>query len=386
MGIQDINKTIKTKISEPFIQEAKKYGHDINEYIFHKKAPLDTFRGMKIAFDASNIMYAKMMTAHNEIVMRSVSILDDYNREKLVSSTMKGILGFFSLIFKAGITPVVVFDGNLHPYKEAEIRKRSEVKKAKNEKIEKATQDFLMMNPLDMTTEDDEKFRNELKNNIKIQKDDYLRMQEMLENLGIPCIIAPYDGEQICSRLNREGIVQGVYSTDTDNYAHGASLMISEIYFDTQYHQTVCDYFRMDEFMIALSQYFGRHVSLAEIIDLCIMHGCDYNERTVVPKDKYDPVNPYKSCGGVTALECIKKFGCFESFPPHYQACFEPLNIFQCREIFNYSPTGVDSNLTNLNWSKFVSNRELIFRYYNFEGYQVRYFMGSNHADFHVST
>ena len=58
MGVHDINKTIRENISEPFISLARQNNYNINEYVFHKGMPLDNLRGLKVAFDSANIMYA----------------------------------------------------------------------------------------------------------------------------------------------------------------------------------------------------------------------------------------------------------------------------------------------------------------------------------------
>lgn len=372
MGIKDINETCRD-ISNDICKKLQQQGYGINELIFHKGIPLNTFRGWKIAFDVANIMYAKMTTSHNTMVANAISVLDDFNREHLISETMKGVLGFFALIFKAGITPVCVFDGKIHPYKEAEIKKRGANKKVKSDKIEKATFDYLNVSPLDRTPEMEASLRHELRNYIKIDKSDYKTMQNMLESIGIYCINAPYDGEQICSRLNREGIVQGVFSTDTDNYAHGVSVMISEIYWSG--HETVCDIFRMDELLYCFKHYCGKEdYGLYQFIDLCIMHGCDYGSRCNVPKKNIDYNNPYKSCGAKGALECIVNFGNFENFPQNYWPCFGPLNIQQCREMFYYSPTGIDETDTDLDWVKLKSNLINVLNFYKLDGYLRQYF------------
>jgi 5'-3' exonuclease len=339
-------------------------------FIFHTGIPLNTFRGFKIAFDVANIMYAKMTTAHNIMVANSINVLDDFDRDHLVSESMKAVLGFFALIFKAGITPVCVFDGKLHPYKEEEIRKRGNVKKAKSDKIEKATIDYLNVLPLDRTPEMDAALRHELRNHIKITKEDYKTMQTMLESIGICCINAPFDGEQVCSRLNREGIVQAVYSTDTDNYAHGASIMISEIYYSG--HETVCNIVRMDELLYCFQTYCGNpNYGLTQFIDLCIMHGCDYNSRTQVPTKSG---TSYKSCGPKGAIDCIIAFGNFENFTQNYWPCFEPLNINKCREMFYYQPTKIVESDTDLDWVKFRNNLNNTLDFYKLDGYLRHYF------------
>lgn len=386
MGVHDINKTIRENISEPFISLARQNNYNINEYVFHKGMPLDNLRGLKVAFDSANIMYAKMNTAHNDIIARSVSALDEYDRNILVDATMKGVLGFFALIFKSGITPVVVFDGKLHPYKEEEIKKRSEVRKAKQNKIDIATQQYLNKNPLEISQEDEDLLRKELRNNIRIMKSDYALMRSMLEELGIFCVEADYDGEQLCSRLCVEGIVDAVYSTDTDNYAHGCKILITDIYHGAQ-GIIYCDYVALSEMITGLSQYTGRQFTQEELIDLCIMHGCDYNERCVVPIKNFNHNTPkYKGCGPKGALQFITEYSRFEYAPPHFLPCFNDLNIHRCREIFYYQETDIKKNGidTNLDWDKFITNREEVFRRYRFDGYLNKHFMSAFQQSFKI--
>jgi 5'-3' exonuclease len=372
MGIDTINKTLEY-IADEVCKVYRINGYSVNELIFHNKIPLNTYRGWKVAFDVSNIMYAKMTTAHNIMVANAANILDDFDRNQLLLETIKGILGFFAIIFKAGITPVCVFDGVTHPYKEEENKRRGKVKENKSETIKKKTFDYLNTLPLDRTPEMEEELRKELRNFIRIKKSDYKLLQDILESIGIACINAPNDGEQICSRLNREGIVQAVYSTDTDNYAHGVSVLITDICWNGV--ETVCKIFRIDELIHCFQFYcVKKEYGLEEFIDLCIMHGCDYNSRTKVPKKNYDPVNPYKACGAKGALECIKEFGKFENFPQNYYPCFEPLNILKCREIFYYSPTGIIKEDTDLDWIKFKTNIVNVLNTYKLDGYLRIYF------------
>lgn len=382
MGIDDINDTLKKHIRDNVYVELTRRGINYNNLIFHESVPLNTFRGWKIAFDTSNIMYAKMTTAHNNMIEGAKSILDEFDRNQLIAETMKGILGFFALIFKAGITPVCVFDGPIHPYKEEEIKRRGNLKKNKTEKIEKLMFNYINTMPLDRTQEMEQELRHELRNNIRIMKSDYELMKQTLENIGICCIDAPHDGEQICSRLNREGIVNAVYSTDTDNYAHGASVLISEIKWDGR--ETVCNIVRVDELLLCFKTYCGnQNFGLEEFIDLCIMHGCDYNSRTVIPTKSG---TSYKNCGGKSALDCIVKFGRFENFTQDYWPCFGALNIMKCREIFYYQPTGVIKSNTDLDWNKFKSNLVNILNYYKVDGYLRNYFLSVVVDPFHIKS
>lgn len=388
MGILGINETIKAHVCKKYIEDAKKHGYDINEYIFHTACPLENFRGKKVAFDAPNIMYAKMSTAHNNIISNSISVIDDYDRNNLIRDTMKGILGFFALVFKAGITPVVVFDGKYHPYKEQEAKRRGDVKKAKQAKVDLATQVYISKNPLEITQAEEELFRKELKGNIKILKTDYYTMQTMLEDLGIFCIVAEYDGEQLCSRLCKEGLVTAVYSTDTDNYAHGCNLLINNIRSGGN-GITVCDYVSLHEMIIGISHYTTRQITQEELIDLCILHGCDYNERTVMPVKNFNINDPsYKACGGKGALDFFVQYPRFEYAPQYYWPVFGILNIHRCREIFFYEETSIKTNNVNtdFDWDKFIANRERVFQTYDFDGYLFRYFMSPHKESFLIKS
>lgn len=384
MGVHDINKTIKEKIVKPFIDSAVSNGYDVKEFVYHQNYPLHNFKGIKIAFDVANVMYAKMSTAHNQLIDNLISI-KEYDRDVLVKNTMKGVLGFFALIFNAGITPIVVFDGKLHPYKEAEIKKRGDIKKSKQQKVDFATQLYENANPLDISLEDELLYRKELKNNIRILKSDYLLLRSMLEELGIFCVEAEYDGEQLCSRLCREGIVKAVFSTDTDNYAHACPFLITEIYHAGG--TLVCNYVSLTEMMYAFSVYMGRNFTHEELIDLCILHGCDYNQRTVLPVKNFSINAPkYKPCGGAGAIEFITKYSRFEFAPSYYWPCFDILNVNKCREIFFYQETQIkrDNVDVGIDWNKLTANMRNVFVTYGFDGYLSRYFTSARKDNFTI--
>lgn len=373
MGIDDINSTFK-KIEKDVLIKLKEAGHNVTTVAFFEGIPLTHFSKTKIAFDVSIIMYAKMLSAHNELIGNSKNVLQPYDRKDLVDKTMKKILSFFGSIMKDGITPIVVFDGKIHPFKEEELSKRSSIKNKKKDKIECLSTNFSTCNPLDRTQEMEDEIRKSLKNFIKITKDDYLLLKNLLCNLGICCLDAPYDGEKLCASLSHENIVSAVYSTDTDCYPLGVKIMISEISWDFSKGMNVCKVVYLDRLMFLLQCYFGYTPTHSQLVDLCIIHGCDFNQRMMIPKKKPDPVNPYKSCGQQTGLDLIKEHRSFENFPPIFYSFMGDLKIGNCRFMFQYEESGIKDEDTNLDWNIFIKNYQGIISYYNIESYSKIHF------------
>lgn len=367
MGIKDFNETLKT-IRNIIFEAIKNEGRvPPNEFIFRNKIPLGNFAGTKIAFDASIILNSRMITAHNEIIGTNQNILEIYDRSILQHKTMKSIISFFGTILKSGITPVVVFDGQTHEFKRNEVNKRKEKSKSKIEKIDLVKKNYTETMALDRTQEMEDEIRKTLKHFVRITREDFILMKDILRRLGICCIDAPFDAEKVCAALSKEGIVSAVYGNDTDNYPLGTNILITKIYWDSG--DNVCDIVNLNEILFALKCYFGRNVSHEDLIDLCIIHGCDFNERMVIPKKKLNLSNPYKPCGALTGLQLIKDHGRFENFPAYLHPFLEPLNINNCRLMFSYEPTGETIDSTNIDWNLFIRNYQEIITNYEVEKY-----------------
>lgn len=378
MGIKDINETIKG-ITADVITLLNKSGYNINEYVYHT-IPLSNFRGQRIAFDASMCLNAKIISAHNELLASCNDMIKLYDRSLLQQRFIKDIIAFFGTFMKEGITPVVVFDGDVHQYKIPEIQKRRAIKDQIEREINDFKQRYVSMHPLDRTQENEEEMRKKLKNYIKITKEDRLLMKTVLQDLGICCIDAPYDGEKVCSALCREGLVSAVFGNDTDNYPLGTPYLITKIGWNGI--NNTCDIVVLNEILFVLSCYLGYQCTQEILIDICIIHKCDFNERMVLPKKKHDPLNPYKACGAKTGLELIKEYHCFERFPSHLYEFMAPLNIGICRYMFSYEPSGISN--VDMNWKIFQLNFRRILSNYRCERYIEIYFTSIDTSVMHI--
>ncbi|OAQ66487.1 EXO1 protein [Pochonia chlamydosporia 170] len=158
-----------------------------------------------------------------------------------------------------GVTPYMVFDGDYLPSKAAtedsRNKKREEKKKLANELIKagkssQAAQEFQKC--IDVTPE---------MASTLIQR---------LKQMGIPYVVAPYEADAQLVYLERQGLVNGILSDDSDLLVFGAKRLLTKL---DQYGNCI-EINRRD---------FGacREVSLTGLSDadfrrMAIMSGCDY--------------------------------------------------------------------------------------------------------------
>lgn len=368
MGIHDLNPTIKD-IEKDVIASLLTQGIRTESIAYLKGITMNRFSGKKIAFDASIIVHSKIHAAHNELLSQGYTILNPYDRTLLQNLCMKKILGFFVSIMKEGITPIVVFDGKTHPYKLEEIKRRSENTKKVRENAEYKAELYMNVHPLDRTQEMEDELKKVSKNYVKILREDYQLMKEVLGGIGISCLTAEYEGEKLCASLSREGIVDAVFSTDTDCLPLGTLQLITKIEYNHSIGMLTCEMTSLRGIFFLLQCYFGYESSMNQFIDFCIMCGCDFNERMVVPKKTFNATDPYKSCGPKTSLDLIKQYTKFENFPANLYPLMCVLNISKCREMFAYNPSGISDETTNFDWEIFKRNHMSITSSYNLERY-----------------
>ena len=145
--------------------------------------------------------------------------------------------------------------------------------------------------------------------------------------------------------------------------------MITKIEYDHSIGMLTCEITSLRGIFFLLKCHFNYESSMEQFVDFCIMCGCDFNERMVVPKKTFNADNPYKSCGPKTSLELIKQYIKFENFPANLYPLMNILNISKCREMFNYVPSGISDEITNFDWKLFTNNHISITNNYNLEKY-----------------
>jgi 5'-3' exonuclease len=284
--------------------------------------PIPKLSGKRIAIDANNWMYTNMATARKKVINRTDIVKGEPNiieiRREWFLATINFILGWLYY----NVTPVFVFDGQHPPEKDLTKAKRRDERNARKTKID-ALYAQIRNDPELVSGSLIEELRKELRNYNYILPEDFELFRTVLCGIGIPCLQANGDGEQLCSMLCVEGKVAAVFSADTDNLVYGCPLVINK-FSDTvsydEYGNRIgnVECVRLDRVLS------GLNIPHSVFVDLCIMSGCDYNKN----------IPGYAAIKSYTLLQ---KWGSIDELPRNLNV--ECLQHVRCREIFKYVPS-----------------------------------------------
>uniref|UniRef100_A0A3B3C8U1 Zgc:110269 n=1 Tax=Oryzias melastigma TaxID=30732 RepID=A0A3B3C8U1_ORYME len=93
---------------------------------------------------------------------------------------------------------------------------------------------------------------------------------ELLKHLGVPAIQAPGDAEGLCASLVRQGKAHAAASEDMDTLPFGANILIRQL--NAKRDSEIIEY-SLPKLLEALG------ISHEELVDLCILLGCDYCDK-----------------------------------------------------------------------------------------------------------
>lgn len=318
MGISDINNTLKKHSPGCFI-----------------KIPLKNFKGKAIGIDASLWAYKAKSSAMKDVVSKFKSLDEIPDPSILLSLMKKQFIGFIDKLTMFDITPVWIFDGKTHPAKLAvDIRKKSKNKQKKSleeQRIEIMKLDILEQDKLMP------KFISTLISCSPPTRDEINMLKENADNLGLPNFTASYDAEIYASKLCEKNFLSAVWTTDTDTYASGATITITGFSGKSSEEGVLVDAVLKYNILKELD------ITHDEFIDICILHGCDFNQRS-------------KGFGPVSVMNKLKEYdwNLDKLMENNDKINWENLNIKQCREIFR----GVDLDISNFTIEDFHINEE----------------------------
>lgn len=289
---------------------------------FLKEAAPDTFvtmsmvnlSGYRIAIDANYLMYVIKSRANGRVI-NSTDLSKDLclDNEEVNKVWVKMLIDMIMMFLNCNITPVFVFDGE-HPKEKDQTKQvrqnaREERKNKINNLTEKMKGDLLDRKPCDV-----KELENLIKNDLTFTKKDYELFANVLLNLGVPCLYAEADGEQLCCMLCIEGKVAAVYSSDTDTLAYGCPLTITKVFENRHSPPAV-------ECMVISNALTKLEIDYPTFLDLCIMCGCDFNNN--IPK-----------IGCKRAFGLLKEHKSIDNITSKYDTSI--LNYKRCRDIFSY--------------------------------------------------
>lgn len=311
MGIKNINILLKQHAPDSFFS-----------------IPIDELSGKRIAIDGNNWMYTNMAIARKKVINKTNIPVQEPNMVEIRREWFILAVNFITGWLAHNITPVFVFDGKHPPEKDNTKAKRRDTRVAALVKID-ALYAQLKQDSLENSVSIIEDLRKELRNYNFISNEDFELFKMVIKGIGIPCLQAASDGEQLCSSLCIEGKVAAVFSVDTDNLVYGCPLMVtgfSDTYkydkYGSRTSQLTC--VRLDRILE------GMKISHSLFVDLCIMSGCDFN--TNMP-----------GYAAIKSFGLLRRFGSIDDLPRNLNT--ECLKHVRCREIFKYIPS--DSLIIN---------------------------------------
>jgi len=303
MGIADLNKTL-------------------NNYNIYRKAALNCLRGRAVAIDASNWIYVNWSMAAKNVIYGTNLLVEDPDPNKIRKRWFYIAVKSIERFLWAGIYPIFVFDGAAPPDKGPTRIKRAKDKQAQVDKYNEMLMACRNVDVLDSGSVDMTELRKLCNLAYKLDWDEVELIQGLLGSLGLMTVKPNCEAERFCSMLCLEGLVAAVFSADTDNLAYGCPCFIKDISRDDSLGE-VTEVMTFAMYADVL-QLMG--ITHQQFVDLCIMHGCDYNSRI-------------SRVGPATIEKLIREHGSIEAVANLGKYDISCLRHERCRELFNYATT-----------------------------------------------
>ncbi len=187
-------------------------GTDIGGLLLKKEVELSSLSGKVVAIDAYNVLYQFLSI----IRQQDGTPLKDSSGN--ITSHLSGILYRFTNLIEAGIKPVFVFDGKPPLYKNNTLEQRKKSRDVAREKWDDAVEKG--------DTEGAYKYAQA---SSRITDDILKDSVRLLELMGIPCVMAPSEGEAQASYMVRKKDADYIGSQDYDSLLFGAPAVLRNL-------------------------------------------------------------------------------------------------------------------------------------------------------------
>lgn len=269
----------------------------------------ELFESSSVAVDAYNWLY-KYMTTTAQFTDSHEYRLSDGTEIPALHGAVSGIRRFF----ENDVTPIFVFDGGAHDFKESELEKRREKKINAQEKAEEARAQG------DIIEASKHESRSKRLNGTTIDA-----TMDFLDALDVQYIVAPTSGESQASEMVANGEWEFVVSDDYDSLLFGAPDTIRNFTSSSRPYE-----------LLSLENTLNKQgLSHEELIDVAILCGTDYN-------DGVHGYGPKKSIDSVKESGDI--FGVLENEEQNIERIEEIRDIFLNPTVKNEYPSPVKPN------------------------------------------
>ncbi|KAL8272388.1 hypothetical protein Esti_003678 [Eimeria stiedai] len=256
--------------------------------------------GRVVAVDASMALYQFLTAVRDAQTMGNLT--DEAGN---VTSHLAGMLARVTRMLEQGIRPVYVFDGAAPEQKAAELEKRRE-RREEAEALAAAAKE----------SGDREELRKQLARTIRVSPQQSQEVQQLLQLLGLPVVVAPGEAEAQCAELAKSGKVWAAATEDADALTFGTPILIRNLTFSDNSSSKAAAAAGPGSgggssasspgskshpvLSIHLAEVLEKlKLSMDQFIDFCILCGCDY-------------CGTIRGVGAKTAYSLIKQHGSIE--------------------------------------------------------------------------
>ena len=282
-------------------------GVNLRDLVPKTTVSLKELSGKSIAIDAYNALYQFLA------IIRQPDGTPLKDRAGRITSHLSGLLYRTSNLVEMGIKPIYVFDGIPPTLKEAEIKRRMQIKEEALIKYEQAKREGRI-----------EEARMYAQVTSRLKDDMVKDAKRLLTHLGIPWIQAPSEGEAQAAHLVKRGDADFCASQDYDSLLFGAPRLVRNVTISGRrklprkniYIEVVPEIVELDKVLKTLD------ITYEQLVDIGILVGTDFNPQGV------------KGLGPKTALKLIKEHESLENLLPHLKNAEFPVEPRRIKEIF----------------------------------------------------
>lgn len=352
MGIKDLSKFLREKGINCFVSNY----------------PLSNLKGYRIGIDANNFLFVQGAGLHKDAVYKTVNVADEgVDREVFLQKLYLRVVNSLIVFMNNGITPILVFDGESLDEKTAERASRREDRMKRVEKVKELQAEmdkipFHLRNVKNLGsvpkelweqavkyTELDKEIKKILSTQVYVSRDEIDAIKGLLENLGVPCIIADNEGEMMCAELAVAHHTAATFSTDSDCLALGIQFYFDSITGSKKGHGGFITGVTLGPVLETLG------LTMDEFRDFCILLGSDFNER--IPG--YGPAKGYNLIKECRNIETIKEKKGLD---------ITPLNHIRTRELLTPKSHDWSKYQLDIDFTKFEKYGEMVLSQYNLSG------------------
>lgn len=282
-------------------------GVNLRDLVPKTTVSLTDLSGKSIAIDAYNALYQFLA------IIRQPDGTPLKDRTGRITSHLSGLLYRTSNLVELGIKPIYVFDGIPPTLKEAEIKRRMQIKEEALIKYEHAIKEGRI-----------EEARMYAQATSRLKDDMVKDAKHLLTALGVPWIQAPSEGEAQAAHLVKRGDADFCASQDYDSLLFGAPRLVRNVTISGRrklprknvYIEVVPEIVELEKVLKELE------ITYEQLIDVGILVGTDFNPQGV------------KGIGPKTALKLVKEYGTLENLLPHLEIAQFPVEPRKIKEIF----------------------------------------------------